>query len=1077
MTRSLFPRLLALAGASLLIAGAASRGAPSPASDAAPTPPSASAATPSLPLVDFERDIRPLLSENCFTCHGFDAGKRMAGLRLDTLEGATHPILSGKTAIVPKRPEQSEALVRIASASNPMPPAYSGKKLTAAQADLLRRWVVEGAPYGVHWAFVKPKRPALPAVKNDAWPRNAVDRFILARLERENLKPSPEADKATLIRRLSLELTGLPPTPKELDRFLADDSPDAYSRLVNRLLDSPHYGERMTLKWLDLARYADTHGFHIDSQRDMWRWRDWVIGAWNANMPYDEFVVEQVAGDLLPNATRSQIIATGFNRNHPINFEGGAIPEEYQAAYVHDRVDATSTTFMGLTAHCAQCHDHKYDPITQKDYYRLYAFFNTIAEQGLDGQTGNAAPFIKVPDAAQEDQLTTLTTKVTELEGKQAALPAQVAPAQVEWEKKTAADLQANASLKDGLAAWFPLDEAAGSPLRDASGRLTATVKGKADAGDGRVGRAFRFDGDTSIELGPGLAFDRGDAFSYGAWVYPTEGGAMTVLSHMDDEAAFRGWDLYLSDGKAFVHLLHEWEKNALRVATKGGVAPPNRWTHLFVTYDGSSKAAGVRIYVDGHPADVETTHDTLTDTLKTDKPARIGRRTPAAPFKGMIADARVYSRTLTPAEVERLAGLESLRPLFTVATERRTPAQKEALTRYYLDNVDPEAMKLNAELADARRKRDDLDAAIPTTMVMREMEKPRETHLLLRGQYDQLGEVVTPGTPPFLPPLPKGQTPNRLVLAQWLVNPNHPLTARVEVNRLWEMLFGTGLVKTSEDFGTRADPPSHPELLDWLATEFIRTGWDTKAMIRLMVNSATWRQSSRATPELNERDPENRLLAHAPRFRLPAELVRDQALAVSGLLVDKLGGPSVKPYQPAGLWEDISFKGGFSAQYYVQDHGEALYRRGMYTFWKRTVPPPTLQTFDAPEREYCIVRRSVTNTPLQALALQNDPTFVEASRKFAERIMTDGGLSDADRLRYGFRLLLCRAPEEKEGRILLALYNQEVVRFSREPEAAKRLLAVGESPCNKTLDARRLAAWTTVANTLFNMDEALTRG
>jgi hypothetical protein len=1026
--------------------------------------------------LNFERDVRPILAENCFTCHGFDAGKRMADLRLDTVEGATHKLQSGHTPVVPRHPEESEVMKRVTDKASPMPPAYSGKKpLTEAQVETLKRWIEQGAAYGIHWAFVPPKRPALPPVKNAKWVRNPIDRFVLARLEKEGLKPSPEADKTTLIRRLSLDLTGIPPTPQEVDRFLADDAPDAYDRLVNRLLDSPRYGERMALKWLDLARYADTHGYHIDSQRDMWRWREWVINAFNSNMPYDEFTVEQLAGDLLPHPTLSQRVATGFNRNHPIDFEGGAIPEEYQAAYIFDRIDATSTTFMGLTARCAQCHDHKYDPITQKEYYKLYAFFNNIAEQGLDGQNGNAAPTIKVPYPDQEMQLASYQKNMDDLQAKLKARPAEVGKEQAEWEKKTLAELEKAAPITEGLEAHYPLDDGSGDSAKDALGKQVASVKGKTDWAKGKIGKAFRFDGDTHLDLGNTLNFERTDKYSYGAWINPSELSANTVISHMDDGNNFRGWDLYLGDGKAFVHIIHEWEKNALRITSKAMI-PANQWTHIFVTYDGSSKAAGIKLYINGQPADVDITHDTLTDTIKTDKPARIGRRTSSAPFKGLIDDVRVYHHVLSPDEVSRLASLETLLPLLKTPPEKRTAEQKETLSKYYLENVDPTYKQINSDLATWRSKYDDLDKAIPTSMVMQERDQKRDTHLLIRGQYDQLGEVVTPGTPAFLPPLPPGMPANRLALAKWLVSPSHPLTARVEVNRLWEMLFGLGIVKTSEDFGTRCEPPSHPELLDWLATEFIRTGWDMKAMMRLIVTSATYRQSSKATSKLLERDPENRLLARAPRFRLQAELIRDQALAVSGLLVEKIGGPSVKPYQPAGLWEEISFKGGFSAQYFEQDHGDALYRRGMYTFWKRTVPPPNLQTFDAPEREFCIVRRSNTNTPLQALVLMNDPTYVEASRHLAERMMTEGGFTDEDHARYGFRLALCRKPTDEEMKTLLALYNQEGVKFRKDPEAAKKLLSVGESPRNEKLDTAQLAAWTSVANVLLNLDETISK-
>ncbi|HZP82232.1 MAG TPA: DUF1553 domain-containing protein [Chthonomonadaceae bacterium] len=1027
--------------------------------------------------VDFDRDVRPILAENCFKCHGFDAGQRQAGLRLDVPEEATKKLASGKTALVPGNLAASELAQRI-TATGPMqmPPAYSGKKLKPAEIETLKRWIAQGARYAPHWSFVPPKRPPLPPVKDAAWVRNPIDRFILARLEQEGLHPSPEADRRTLLRRLSFDLTGLPPTPAEVEAFLADKSPNAYEKQVDRLLASPHYGERMAQQWLDLARYADTHGYHIDSGRTMWRWRDWVLAAYNKNMPYDQFTIEQIAGDLLPNATLDQKIATGFNRNHPITLEGGAIPEEYLANYVFDRIDTTATAFMGLTLRCAQCHDHKYDPITQKDYYRFYAFFDNIAEQGLDGYKGNAAPFIKAPLPGQQEQLDAYGANVKQAEQAVKARIAETAPALAAWEKEVQPTLGKAEIVPAGLVAHYSLDEGKGEQARDAVGTQPVALKNKAAWDTGKLGGALKFEGEAYCDGGAVLGFERTEKFSYGAWVYPTTGDGMTVLSRMDDGEGLRGWDLFLSGGKVFVHLIHEWDKNVARVATKEAIET-NKWTHLFVTYDGSSKAKGIRIYVNGKPVETEITHDTLTDTIRTPKPFLIGKRNGGSPFRGMIDEVRAYNRQLSDAEVAQIADTEAVRQILLTAADKRTDEQKEALARFYLERNDETYRKRMAELADWKKKYSDLDNAIPTTMVMQENEKPRDTFILVRGEYDKHGEKVTAGVPAMLPPLPQGMPANRLALARWLVSPTHPLTARVAVNRYWQMVFGTGLVKTSENFGTQGERPSHPELLDWLATEFIRTGWNVKGMLRLIVTSATYRQSSKVTPELLAKDPEDRLLARAPRYRLPAEMVRDQALAVSGLLVDKLGGPSVKPYQPPGLWEEISFKGGFSEQYYEQDHGEALYRRSLYTFWKRTCPPPALQTFDAPEREFCIVRRSVTNTPLQALVLMNDPTYIEASRKFAERIMTEGGTWPGQRIRFAFRTVVGRPPTQAEQEVLLGIYFKQLTRFRTTKDAATKLLGVGESPRNEKLDATELAAWTALANVLFNLDETITKG
>jgi hypothetical protein len=1036
----------------------------------------AAARAPSHP-VDFDRDVRTILSENCSACHGFDANKRQAGLRLDVPEGPFKKLPSGRTAIVPGNPAASSLMERVtAQNALKMPPESSGKKLTAAQIVTLRAWIQQGAKWAKHWSFVTPKRPAVPAVKNTSWPLNPIDNFILARLEKERLQPSPAADRRTLVRRVTLDLTGLPPTPAEVDAFLADTRPDTYERLVDRLLASPHYGERMALPWLDLARFADTHGYHIDSQRDMWLWRDWVINAYNTNLPFDQFTVQQIAGDLLPNATREQKIATGFNRNHPINFEGGAIPEEYQAAYIFDRIDTTATTWMGLTLRCAQCHDHKYDPLTQKDYYRFFAFFNQVPEQGLDGQKGNAVPVLKMATADQLARLDTAQKKVTELEQALKERRAATEAARAQWEKKTLATLDSAPVVTTGLVGHYPLDEKAGEQVKDAVGKQPAGfLREKTAWADGKFGSALRFDGSSYVDLGPVFGFDRTDKFSYGAWVQPTSNDVMTVLSRMEDSNNYRGWDIFLIEGKVYVHMIHNWADNAIRLASKDAI-PLNQWTHLFVTYDGSSKAKGLKLYVNGRPAEFEVTHDTLTGTIKTDKPFLIGRRNPEGPFKGLIDEVRVYDRELNAQEVAQIGGFEGIREILLIAADKRTDDQKETLVRYYLDSQDEPFQKLAADLTDWRKKQTELESTTPTTMVMEEMGKPRDTFMLARGEYDKKGAKVLAGTPAVLPRLSYPAPLNRLGLAKWLTDPSHPLTARVAVNRYWQMYFGLGLVKTSEDFGTQGERPSHPELLDWLATEFMRTGWDVKTMQRLIVTSATYRQSSHVTPRLLERDPENRLLAHAPRMRLPAEFVRDTALAVSGLLVEKIGGPSVRPYHPAGLWEDIAFGGGFSAQKYEQDHGEALYRRSMYTFWKRTCPPPSLQAFDAPEREFCIVRRSSTNTPLQALVMMNDPTYVEASRKFAERILTGAPASAPARIQYAYRLALSRSSKPEEMKVLLRILNEQRATFRKDGGAAMKLLSVGESMRNEKLDTAELAAWTAVASVILNLDETITK-
>jgi hypothetical protein len=769
--------------------------------------------------IDFDRQIRPILSENCFACHGPDEQQRKAKLRLDTRDGATGNLRGGGHAIVAGKPDESELLARILSTDEAerMPPAKTQKRLTAAQIDLLRQWIAQGAPYAQHWAFVAPMRPALPQPLAAGWARNAVDRFILARLEQEGLRPSAEADRRTLIRRVTLDLTGLPPTPAEVEAFAGDTSDVAYEKVVDRLLNSPHYGERMAIDWLDAARFADTHGYHIDAGRDMTRWRAWVIAAFNTNMPFDRFTIEQLAGDLLPGATAAQKVASGFNRNHMINFEGGAIPAEYHNAYIVDRVNTTATVWLGLTLNCCQCHDHKYDPFTQKEFYQLYAFFHTVPENGLDGSKGNAAPVLRIPSKAQQLALEKIDRQIREAEAKK-------------------------------------------------------TAEGK-------------------------------------------------------------------------------------------------------------------------------------------------------------------------------------------------------------------------QELAKLRKERAALEARIPSTMVMQDMPQPRDTFVLVRGEYSRKGEKVQAALPAALPPLPKGEPLNRIGLARWLVAPKQPLTSRVIVNRLWQTYFGTGLVKTVEDFGSQGERPSHPELLDWLAVEFMdptcaplgsggTQRWDVKHIVRLIVTSATYRQSSAVSKDVLARDPENRLIARAPRLRLQAEFIRDQALAISGLLNPEIGGASVSPYQPSGLWQELASRGdskNWSAQFFVQSHGKDLYRRTMYTFWKRTSPPPQLVTFDAPDREICTVRRSRTNTPLQALVLMNDPTYVEAARKFAERMMRHA-TAPADRLAFAFRLATARQPTARELAVLTQALERQLERYRHDEKAARKLLAVGESTLDATLAPAELAAYTMMASVILNLDEVVTK-
>jgi len=933
-------------------------------------------------------------------------------------------------------------------------------------------------PAELHWSFVTPTRPALPRVQNHTWPETPLDRFVLARLEAEGLSHAPAADGCTLLRRVTLDLTGLPPTPDEIDAYLADDTAGAYARVVDRLLASPRVGERMAVDWLDAARYADTYGYHEDYHRDMWAWRDWVIGALNDDMPFDQFTVEQIAGDLLPNPTTQQRVATGFNRLHGVTSSG--IPEEFRVKYDLDRVSTTSTVWLGLTIACAQCHDHKYDPITQKEFYEFYAHFNNVDDPAImSSLAGNVKPLVSFVLPDYEERLENHARTVADLERRQAQRSSELSGDFSRWsaeQRTTVRDEPSVAAPTAGLLAHFPLDEHSGAV---ATCRLTqrgfsvrSAAEGETEGEKnywhaGKLDGAIRLDGQTYVDLGDALDFESSEAFSFGAWVFPADGGC--VISRMDVPSGYRGWSLMSSDGKFEVRMAHQDPGDMIRLTTTSRFEPRN-WHHVFVTYDGSKQSRGLNVYVNGETQPAVVSHDTLTGTIQTSKPAFIGRRDSGEQFKGMIDDVRVYGRALSPAEVRAIATpLDDL--LEALRDEKASKDDLEKLRGHFLESSDHLYRRLTDALDQLREEEWRLRArAIRTVMVMEELEKPRDTFVLTRGQYDQNGEKVSRKTPSILPPAPEGSPANRLGVARWLVQPTHPLTARVAVNRYWQMLFGTGIVATQEDFGTQGERPSHPGLLDWLAVEFVESGWKVKSLLRSIVMSSTYRQSSRVTAGLVERDPHNRLLARGPRHRLPAELIRDQALAVSGLLVGQVGGPSVRPYQPPGLWAE-SANGT-----YQPDSGGMLYRRSVYTYWKRSVPPPNMLTFDAPNRETCTVRRQRTNTPLMALVLMNDPTYVEAARALAERMMTEGGDLPRQRAAFGFRLAAGRRPQPGELEVLLQVYENQRLVFSEDTVAARKLLSVGESKPQTELEATDLAAWTAVASLILNLDEIISK-
>ena len=1055
----------------------------------------------SLPqTIRFNRDIRPILSDKCFRCHGPGSGTRRANLRLDSEEAVakdatrTTPAEGPMKVIAPGDPDHSAVMHRITTTDATRRMPFRGEPLSARDVTLIGRWIEQGAEYEPLWSFIAPVRPELPTVQNGAWAKNAIDAFVLDRLEREGLKPSPEADRPTLLRRVTFDLTGLPPTLAEVDAFVADGSPDAYEKVVDRLLASSRYGERMAAVWLAAARFADSSGYFVDQPRDMSRWRDWVIDAFNRNLAFDRFTIEQLAGDLLPNATLEQHIASGFNRNHRTNSEMGIIPEEYFVEAVVDRVATTGTVWLGLTVGCARCHDHKFDPIKQKEFYQLFAYFNSIAESGVGQKTGNTPPLIYAPTPEQQAQLQAIDDRIAAAETQLAALRPEIEKAQREWEKSIGDSDPIVGNHEDGLTAYFPL---ALETARSFDG--TRFVDG------GSAGRRGRKTLDAYLQKPDSHAFDGvfggGHAVTLAAWIEPTAPTGSIITRTLLDTPRGQGFSLLLEDGKLHLNLVGGntglWMDNdSGHVETADPVALSGRH-HVAATYDGSRQIEGVSIYVDGKPQELKVLFNGLGPQDPTEHPLRIGAGGGPDRFRGSIWDVRVYERALTPKQVAALAEPASLAEIAAVPPAQRTPSQVDKIDSYFLAHqadarIDaarveklrrerpgvtpprypkPEVTvdKVVAELKAAREQKAAFEDTLPTVMVMQELPRPREAHLLMRGNYDRPGETVERATPSWLPPMPAGAPSNRLGLAMWLVDSSHPLTARVAVNRYWEMAFGTGLVKTADNFGSQGEMPSHPELLDWLATEFVRTGWDVKAMQKLIVTSATYRQLSTVTPGLLQRDPDNRMLTRGPRYRLPAEMVRDQLLAVSGLLVDRIGGPSTKPYQPDGLWAG-------TLATYEQDHGDSLYRRSLYTFVRRSVPPPSLSLFDAAERDNAVVSSSRTNTPLQALSLMNDVAALEAARMMAQRMMTEGGPTAADRIAFAFRLATARQPSEVEVGVLVKSLHSFGERYQRDREAALKLVSQGEHPRNETLDVADLAAHTAVASLMLNLDEVITK-
>ena len=1008
--------------------------------------------------LDFNRDIRPILSDNCFACHGFDAKKRKADLRLDVLAGATAD-LGGHQAVKPGQPGASELVARILSTDpeEMMPPPDSHKKLSQSQIETLRRWISEGAPYAQHWAFEPPARAALPPHPSfPGWGRSPVDRFLGSRLTAESLAPAPEADRATLIRRLTLDLTGLPPTPQEVAAFLADPAPDAYGKLVDRLLQSQRYGEHMARYWLDAARYGDTHGLHLDNERAMWPWRDWVVRAFNDNLPYDQFTGWQIAGDLLPGATQDQKIASGFNRCNVTTSEGGSINEEFLFRYAVDRTDTMISVWMGLTGGCAVCHDHKFDPLTQKEFYQLYAFFYSAADPAMDGNILLTPPVLRLVSPEQKAQIegfdkeiAALRTSLQQAVAKASYVdPATLTPPPAPREEDTVwldDAFPAGAKVESSGGGPTTFVEAAKGPVLSGGRALQRTANG--------VGQDFYASGAADLTVPAGATF------FVNAYLDPANPpGAIMIQFHTDGwkHRAVWGQEALIAFGKA----------NTPEKVVMGGLPKAGEWVRLEVPAEKMGLKAGMKIK--GFAC---TQHG---GTVTWD---RLGVRSRIDPVNDPRWSYAAWDKAFTAKPLKDFPQ-EITQILRGVALKDRSPAQLKTLKEYYLENhcdaladaLDP----IRSKLVPVEQKKKAAEDAVPATFIMADLPQMREANVMSRGQYDKPAEKVNRGTPAFLPALPAKQAYDRRDLAAWLTAPEHPLMARVTVNRLWQQFFGVGLVKTANDFGAQGEPPSHPELLDWLAVEFRESGWDVKGFIRTLVTSAAYRQSSLVTPEQLARDPENRLHARGARFRLDGEVIRDQALYVAGLLNPQIGGRGVNPYQPENIWEPVAYSGS-NTRFFKQSTGPDLYRRSLYTFWKRTAPPPAMTTFDAPSREASCLRRERSNTPLQALVTMNDIQHIEAARAFAARILQEGGATEQARLDWAFRNVVARSPSPEESRIVAAALHQHGTRYAADPDVAAKLIAVGESKPPADIPPPELAAWTLVANLLLNMDETLT--
>jgi hypothetical protein len=959
-----------------------------------------------------------------------------------------------------------------------MPPAKTHKVVTPQQKEILKKWIADGAVFQPHWSLVAPQRPALPQVSNSKWVRNAIDDFILERLDREKLKPAMEADLRTLIRRVSLDLTGLPPLPAEVEAFVKDKSPNAYEKVVDRLLASPRWGEHRARYWLDAARYADTHGIHFDNYREMWTYRDWVINAFNANLRFDQFTVEQLAGDLLPNPTREQKVASGFNRCNMTSNEGGLIEEEYLVLYARDRTETTSQVWLGLTAGCAVCHDHKYDPFSQKDFYSLSAFFNNTTQKATDGNVKDTPPVLEIPTVADEMRWSELPPERSANEERIAQRKVDAKAPFTNWlGHPDFVSLSTNLP-SDAPVFHAPLDDGSnGARFLLGSVEQSLPLLTNAAWQDGAVAEKAMTIGKPPVAPQANVGdFARDEAFSYAAWLRMETNTTGAVFSRMEDkDDNYRGWDLWLDGRKPAVHLLHNWPSNALKVMSRTEL-PLQKWNHICMTYDGSSKAAGVKLYVNGERQDVSVEKDSLTNSIRTTAPFKIGQRDSGGVVTNVgLQDLRIYARNLTPEEARSLAEIPRMKWLATRRAPALTTNENDELFALWINRLDAPYRDALSEKTRLAKEAEDIRKRGTVAHIMQEKTNAPEAYVLFRGAYEQRRDRVTPATPAALPPMRADEPRNRLGFAKWLVRPENPLTARVTVNRFWQELFGAGLVRTAGDFGVAGELPSHPKLLDWLAVEFRESGWDVKHIYKLMVLSATYRQSAVVTPEKLEKDPQNRLLARGPRFRMDAEMVRDTALAGSGLLVEKIGGPSVRPYQPPGIWNEVGMPDG-DTRIYKQDTGDNLYRRSVYTFWKRMATPASMDLFNAPSRETCTLRRERTDTPLQALVTLNDPQFIEAARHLAQTALETVTNNPSARIDFMAERLLARPLRPEENKIVLSSLSDILRHYNEAERDAADLVQVGDSKPDAKLDKPTLAAYTMVANELMNLDETLNK-